>query len=1628
MSKNVKDRFKYLDELYKKPPGIEREVFSVETLLDILVVLYDECNTTQLRRNKHVVDFLEIAKPVANRIKNLRLARDDFDTLNIIGRGAFGEVAVVRMKSTNKIFAMKTLNKWEMLKRAETACFREERDVLVFGDSRWITKLHYAFQDTSNLYFVMDYYSGGDLLTLLAKYEDHIPEEMLKFYAAEIILAIDSIHRMKYVHRDIKPDNVLLDYTGHVRLADFGSCLKIADNGYVVCSVAVGTPDYISPEILQAMEDGKGQYGVECDWWSLGICCYEMIYGETPFYAESLIETYGKIMEHKNKFSFPDDIEVSNDCKDLMSRLICDVSERLGKNGIKDFKLHPFFKGIDWDNIYKCKPPYVPELDGETDVSNFDVDDLNEAKTKEFAPPPSNQVFTGLHLPFIGFTYTKESVLSDSGDGANIVSENSIRQDPEGAAATASTILERKIKNLNEENMELNKKLDLLKRSESIKSSGVSAHDLSKKNSELEVRIEILEKENKELKLNTNKVLKDDGKIHELERTKNLLVQEKENLINELNNVKAKIIVLQKDYQEAVLQRKQTMEEFSDLNEKLADVRSQKIKLARLVREKEEEIENSMNKLEQIRKECRAAEKSKHELIAQVEEMKVDLQKEEKLRIKADLYCQQLEEEIESLHHKVVPNSSRSDSSQEINRLKSELEKVKKENEEVLTKERKQLSIELKVLEEKYNDMVKNNAAHEEEIKLLKEKLQKKRKESESVQQEALIDYKNASLRNSNVLKNENDRLSAQVKELTSQLEQISMNHKNLEAELRLSSEKHMDIAQWEEQVAEIVQWVSDEKDARGYLQALASRMTDELESLKNSTGGGNKNWQARRSQKLDKQELLSLQASLSLEVQAKQQLNDELIKIKNLYSQTERRNEELENQLKTFQKELDHLHQESNTNKLGGSGFSFSFLNLLAPEVLTLPEDLPKIKEEEDQKSIETVEVDTAIQSVASIKSIEKKEEKSDHDHQFLTKTFNSPTKCHVCMSIMFGFSRQGNLCGACGYNCHMHCIKEAVKSCPAPQHLLTNQPLGIDPNTGAGTAYEGLVKIPKPGGIKRGWIRAFAVVCDFKVLFYETVNDKTPTNTILEVIDMRDEDFSVSSVLVSDVIHAKKSDINNIFKICVGKSTNGFNYEQLVLCDKEIDHQKWIGTLQELAGLYNKCHGSERKNKYVTRDIVENIPILRTTVCAAVIDITRIVCGSEEGLYSYHLGKESLTRIDETKKVVQIEMVHADQLLIVLSGKQRYISLYSLSVVEGLEIEPIKIPDSKGALFFTVGSIRQSSCTCLCVAQKKSAILYELNRTKTRYRKMRDVPFNFSCQWVGIYNNKLLVGYPSGFVMIDILKESPPIKLINNEDSSLKFMSSMHTDALLAAEVSADEYLLCFKELAFYVNINGIRSRPNEIAYPTPVNYLAFSKPFLLTYTDRGVDVFEVTTSSWIQTLQILKVVPLSMNGMLSLSATPEHHVMVYLKRENIDEELAIKTSLVKRQVAAIYRIKSTTKKRLSVKTRDSLRAEEADLVSKLISGPSNFSHVQHMGPGDSLQILKEIPVGDEKLRVPTIFRPSRPLSSYQSSPPSEDQLRANMNRSRSMDGNDFLNVDPDSISSNSSTSNTSGLEEVK
>nr|XP_027203207.1 rho-associated protein kinase 1-like [Dermatophagoides pteronyssinus] len=380
---------------------------NIDGLLDCVQALVIDCNHPALRRIKNIDLFLQKYEKYNDLISNSRMKPDDFNVIKVIGSGAFGEVKLVRHKYTKKVFAMKVLSKFEMIKRSDTY-FWEEKFIMAHADSDWIVKLHYAFQTNTHLYMVMDYMPGGDLVSLMSEYD--IPEKWAKFYCAEVILALDTIHSMGFVHRDVKPDNMLLDRRGHLKLADFGTCMRMDDNGLVHSETAVGTPDYISPEVLRS-QSGKECYGRECDYWSVGVFLYEMLIGDTPFFAESLVGTYGKIMDHKNHLHFPDDVEISVEARSLICAFLTDRLNRLGRNGMPEVKNHPFFQNEQWtfDNIHQCIAPVIPELCGDDDTSNFNSNRIDIRKDNEHFPEP--RAFAGNHIPFIGFTYSGDNAL-----------------------------------------------------------------------------------------------------------------------------------------------------------------------------------------------------------------------------------------------------------------------------------------------------------------------------------------------------------------------------------------------------------------------------------------------------------------------------------------------------------------------------------------------------------------------------------------------------------------------------------------------------------------------------------------------------------------------------------------------------------------------------------------------------------------------------------------------------------------------------------------------------------------------------------------------------------------------------------------------------------------------------------------------------------------------------------------------------------------------------------------------------------------------------------------------------------------------------------------------------------------
>ncbi|XP_064181104.1 serine/threonine-protein kinase MRCK beta isoform X5 [Anguilla rostrata] len=1627
---SAKVRLKKLEQLLLDGHQKNESSLSVETLLDILICLYNECSNSPLRREKNVSEFLEWVKPFTTTVKEMRLHRDDFEMLKVIGRGAFGEVAVVKMKNTERVYAMKILNKWEMLKRAETACFREERNVLVNGDCQWITTLHYAFQDDNFLYLVMDYYVGGDLLTLLSKFEDRLPEDMAKFYVAEMVLAIHSIHQQHYVHRDIKPDNVLLDMNGHIRLADFGSCLKMMDDGTVQSSVAVGTPDYISPEILQAMEDGMGKYGPECDWWSLGVCMYEMLYGETPFYAESLVETYGKIMNHEERFQFPSHIaDVSEDAKDLIQRLICGRERRLGQNGIEDFRKHPFFSGIDWDNIRNTGAPYIPDVSSPSDTSNFDVDD-DVLKNPDIVPPVSHTGFSGQHLPFVGFTYTTDSCFSDRGslqqgaDGSG--PEGDVPRDAENSLQVEA--FERRIKRLEQEKLELSRKLqESTQAVQSLHGSGRGVgtasrdKEMKKLNEEIErLKKKLADSDRLEHQLEEAVTLRQDfesssSKLKALDKQVKALRQEKEDIHKQLVESLERLKSQTKELKDAHQQRKLAMQEFSELNERMAELRSHKQRLSRQLRDKEEEMEVVMQKIDAMRQEIRKTEKARKELEAQLEDAKAEASKERKLREHSESYSKQLESELETL--KVKQGSGRAaglspETQQELSKVKSELDKKVLFYEEELVRVEASHSTELKNLRKELHDSEGQQLSLHKELLMLKDKLEKSKRERQSEMDEALGTLKDKYERERAMLTEENRKLTGESDKLCTFVDKLTAQNRQLEDELQDLAAKKESVAHWEAQIAEIIQWVSDEKDARGYLQALASKMTEELDSLRSSSLGSRPMdplWKVRRSQKLDMSARLELQSALDAEIRAKQLVQEELRKVKaanisfeSKLKDSEAKNREMAEKMESMKKELednrsrtdkglklpdfqDSIFEYFNTSPLAhdltfrDSVSSSSASSLLAfwDEPSSIGE-LDSTAQKADVPSSSSVAADqdepvkpppaapVAASPVYQSSLLMAPKPKA---HQLSIKTFSSPTQCTHCTSLMVGLIRQGYACEVCSFICHVSCKDNAPLVCPIPPEQ-AKRPLGIDVQRGIGTAYKGFVRIPKPTGVKKGWQRAYAVVCDCKLFLYDVPEGKStqPGVVASQVLDLRDEEFSVSSVLASDVIHATRKDVPCIFRVTSSLlSSPARTVSLLVLAESEAEKRKWVGILEGLQNILTKNKLRNHVVHVLQEAYDSSLPAIKSTLSAAIVDRERIALGTEEGLYVVEVTRDVIVRAADCKKVHQIELIPKEKIVVLLCGRNRHVHLHPWGALDGAEGSfDIKLPDTKGCQALTTGSLRPGGPPCLLAAVKRQVLCYEITRTKPHHKRLWEVQAPGVAQWLGMVRDRLCVGYPSGFALLSLLGDSSPVSLVSPSDPSLSFLSQQPLDALHAMEVGAEEHLLCFSQLGVYVDQQGRRSRTQELMWPASPIACSSNPSYLTVYSDYGIDVFDVNTTEWVQTISLRKIRPLNVEGSLNLLGSEQPRLIYFSSSSSESSDLAVpetsdnsKKLMVRTRSKRKFLFKVPEEERLQQR-REMLR--DPELRSKMISNPINFNHVAHMGPGDGMQVLMDLPLQSE------------------------------------------------------------------
>ena len=394
--------------------------YSYQTLYnnELNTYLKDIDKITNISENNKIEMKRQIFHNELNKFRKSRkkFTIYDYESISIIGRGAFGEVHVCKEKSTGKIVAIKKIKKDVLEMKNQILHIRNEQLLMKKLKSPWIVDLIASFQEGNFLYLIMEYCQGGDLMNLLIK-KDIFTEEEAKFYTAELILCIEAIHNINCIHRDIKPDNVLIDKTGHIKLSDFGLAKvneKLFDKNYdeklnnledknnfshkknYSC---VGTAYYVAPEVLN-----KKGYGPEIDWWSVGIIFYEMLIGYAPFCSKETSEVCYKVLNWKNYLKIPKKNKISSEAEDLIFKLVNEPKKRLGKNGVLEIKNHPFFNGIDWNNIRKTKAPFIPNIKNEYDTKYFDTFE----EIMPFYPEKFSNRNKRKDIEYLGYSYKKE--------------------------------------------------------------------------------------------------------------------------------------------------------------------------------------------------------------------------------------------------------------------------------------------------------------------------------------------------------------------------------------------------------------------------------------------------------------------------------------------------------------------------------------------------------------------------------------------------------------------------------------------------------------------------------------------------------------------------------------------------------------------------------------------------------------------------------------------------------------------------------------------------------------------------------------------------------------------------------------------------------------------------------------------------------------------------------------------------------------------------------------------------------------------------------------------------------------------------------------------------------------------
>ena len=412
---------RYLEEYWYK---ISQQRASREERYNFLQQRLQESNLSEEEKQEVIEEFKK-EETDFTRFSRSKLKPDNFTYIDLIGRGGFADVWLVTDKS-KQIYALKIIRKKDVILNDQITAVRNERDILAISHNPWIVKLFCSFQDEEHLYLVLEFVQGGDIMNALGRIGT-FPPQVARFFCAEIALALHSVHQLGFVHSDLKPDNILITPSGHIKLTDFGIASNYdkhdteyhdllasahellvtsgdrEDNSFLPMGTCrhrkrnsvIGTVDYTAPEVLAGEPPSE-----KSDWWSFGVILFEMLYGYAPFSCESQKETALRVINWRKSLRIPINQRIQVHALMLLKQLLCDKKDRIG---FEEIIKHPFFNGFNFDDIKSNKPPMRPICTDPLSTEHFEKYDVQPEDLRASATLTKLASFL-----FLGFTYKQK--------------------------------------------------------------------------------------------------------------------------------------------------------------------------------------------------------------------------------------------------------------------------------------------------------------------------------------------------------------------------------------------------------------------------------------------------------------------------------------------------------------------------------------------------------------------------------------------------------------------------------------------------------------------------------------------------------------------------------------------------------------------------------------------------------------------------------------------------------------------------------------------------------------------------------------------------------------------------------------------------------------------------------------------------------------------------------------------------------------------------------------------------------------------------------------------------------------------------------------------------------------------